>query len=83
MFRAKAVAKFLINGKEAEFIVDNDMPIIDIQIVLNKLIHFCVEKIQEVENEEAQIRKDEEDSKKPKLECNIEPEAEKECNSCV
>ncbi len=68
MFVGKSVAEFEVNGLKAQFIIDTAMPVESVQAILNQLMHFCVERLKEVENEEAQRLKDEEAAKKPELE---------------
>lgn len=69
MFSNKSVATFDVNGHRAMFLIDNDMPVVSVQAILNKLTHFCVERIKEVENEEAQQKKDAEAVAPQQLPC--------------
>ena len=68
MFKNASVADFDVDGHKAQFIIDNSMPVQNVQAVLNKIMHFCVERLKEAENEEAQRIKDEESAKPPELE---------------
>jgi hypothetical protein len=76
MFKSKSVATFLVGEHQAQIMIDTDMPIVSVQKVLNELMYFCVERIKEYENEEAQKVKDEIASQEPKLEV---ADCEKEC----
>jgi hypothetical protein len=76
MFKSKSVATFAVGEYQAQIMIDTDMPIVSVQKVLNELMYFCVERIKEYENEEAQKLKDEEASQAPILEAS---DCEKEC----
>jgi hypothetical protein len=68
MFKSYSVADFEVNGLRASLIIDTKMPVESVKCLLNKVMHFCVEKEKEAENEAAQEAKDEKDTKKPELE---------------
>jgi len=68
MFVSKSVAEFDVDGKKAQFIIDSSIPVEAVQQILNKLMHFCVERLKEAENERAQNIKDLEAAKVPELE---------------
>lgn len=68
MFRGVSIADFDVDGHKAQFIIDNKMPVESVQAVLNKIMHFCVERLKEAEDAAEQIKKDEEANKVPKLE---------------
>ena len=73
MFKNMSIAEFSVEDHKAYFIIDRDAPIAAAQAVLNKLMHYCVERLKEAENEEAQRLKDEEASKPPELEAEEAP----------
>ena len=83
MFRNVSVAEFEVNGLKAQFIIDSAMPVESVQAILNKLIHFCVERQKEAENEIAQRIKDEEAAKKPELEQEEAKASKEEIKSSV
>ena len=68
MFKSVSIANFEVDQHKAQFIIDNSMPVEGVQQILNKLMHFCVERLKEAENEKAQHIKDEEAAKVPELE---------------
>jgi hypothetical protein len=69
MFRSVSIAQFKASGgHEAQFMIDNAMPVPAVLEILQKLMHFCVERQKEAENELAQEKKDEEASRPPELE---------------
>ncbi len=68
MFVGKSVAEFEVNGLKAQFIIDNAMPVEAVQAIVNQIMHFCVERQKEAQNEAAQKLKDEEAAKKAELE---------------
>lgn len=78
MFKNFSIAEFNVDGFKAQFIIDAAMPIAGVQAVLNKLMHFCVERMIEAENEAAQKVKDEEASKVRELEAEKAPKVEAE-----
>ena len=67
MFKNVSVAEFEVNGLKAQFIIDNAMSIEAVQAILNKVMHFCVERLNEAQNEDAQRLKDEEAARPPCL----------------
>ena len=68
MFKPTSVAEFEVDGRKAQFIIDSSMPVAAVQSILNRLMHFCVERVKEAENEEAQRLKDEEAAKPQEVE---------------
>lgn len=69
MFRPVSIAQFKSScGHEAQFMTDNGMPVPAMLEILQKMMHFCVERQKEAENELAQAKKDEEAVKPPELE---------------
>jgi len=73
MFKQMSVAEFIVNGKKAYFFISDELSILEVQTILNRVMHYCVEKIKEVEVEEAQKIKDAEANKVPELEAEIAP----------
>lgn len=59
MFRSMSLAEFNVEGHKAFFYLDNQIPVTCVQEILNKLMHFCVERLQEAEAEEKQRIQDE------------------------
>jgi len=78
MFRGVSIAEFQAGEHKAHFMIDNAMPVESVQAILNKIMHFCVERLKEAENEEAQRIKDEEASRPPELEVVEAVEVEEE-----
>ncbi len=76
MFKQMSVANFKVGEHEACIMVDRAMPAVSLQLILNKLMHFCVERQKEADNEIAQAAKDAEAERPPKLEAEKPPEEE-------
>lgn len=60
MFRNAAIAEFIVNDHRISLIIDAQTPISSVQEVLNQVMHFCVEKINQAKADEEQKRLDEE-----------------------